>query len=94
MENKVFILFGATGEYSDAREWPVCASLSEEKVVSLCEKLTTIAASYGDPHDPDYFLEEVDREELTRLLKEAGDEYAYIWMGGVAYYVAEVSLLN
>lgn len=39
----VWIVEGSTGEYSDRREWPVCAFTTEEKAKELVEELSGLA---------------------------------------------------
>lgn len=40
---QIWIVEGATGEYSDHTEWAVCAFYSEEKAKELTEQLSLLA---------------------------------------------------
>lgn len=56
---KVHVVIGSTGEYSDHREWPVCAYLSEqlarEHATAAERRAGELRAEHGD-HDqePDF----------------------------------------
>lgn len=36
---EIWIVFGSTGEYSDFREWWVCACLTEQRAKEICDEL-------------------------------------------------------
>jgi hypothetical protein len=72
----IYVVFGMCGEYSDRREWPVCAFLQETLAADLVVKLTSVANDVcprrweDDKYTGDYALE---------ALRAAGDPNADIY---------------
>lgn len=40
LPTKIWIVFGAQGQYSDAKEWTVCACWTEQEAQNIVSKLT------------------------------------------------------
>lgn len=65
-KEKIFIVEGATGEYSDRKEWAVCAFEQEEKAKNLVEKLSGMARVV-ELQDDKYDMETTDAKAILAL---------------------------
>jgi hypothetical protein len=87
----VYVVFGATGEYSDHREWPVLAFLKEADAEAHVVALETYVREHK-VHDtaegimPDYN----DREAIIKA--STLDPNLQIDYTGTRYYTIEVEL--
>jgi hypothetical protein len=45
--DKVWVVYGSTGEYSDFTEWWVCACLTEERAKEITDELNTWCREKG-----------------------------------------------
>lgn len=93
MSNKIYIVFGATGEYSDHREWPVKAFRSQDKAQAFVTQIATEAramlAKYNGYSNWKYG-EDCSRDEPIEMPPNDPDfdcDYT-----GANYYIEETAL--
>ncbi len=86
----LYIVFGATGEYSDRSEWPVTAYWHEEAAKRHITAVSAqvLAAGLKNPDRLDYSRREEAQKEVT-LDKHCRSDY-----NGVSYYLVEVNIVH
>lgn len=82
--DKVFVVFGSTGSYSDATEWLVRAFATEADAITIRDRCNAYAADIPGFWDNDG----VDRE--TYLAMNPDDPHMIAYTGGVQYGINEV----
>lgn len=82
--NKVWVVIGTTGEYSDRCEWYVCGYTDKEKATEHADQATLWAVRNKDR------LRETRYDESP--LKSPYDEDIVCDYTGTDYYVAEVEM--
>jgi len=87
MIDKVWVLFGTTGEYSDRSEWVVRGYLNEADAEADCAALNAIAKDIGGGRDW-ASLHEAVAERLTPHDASADMDYT-----GTEYSVSEVPIV-
>jgi len=90
MTDKIYVVYGTTGEYSDRDEWPVKAFLAEVAAENFANELDNKATELG-LHDGklDYRATNVQLPMLRELDPNASCDYT-----GVQYNFYEVDLDN
>lgn len=94
MSNKIYIVFGATGEYSDHKEWPVKAFRSQEKaqafVIQLTKEARVMLAKYNN--SPSYWQHGKDFSRSEPFERPPNDPDFDCDYSGVNYYIEETTL--
>jgi hypothetical protein len=74
----IYVVFGRTGEYSDAQEWTVCAFRNEEKAKELVENATRRAKEIEVSRPSDYHNPIGGNEYDPHMLMDyTGTTYTY-----------------
>lgn len=90
---KIWIVEGATGEYSDHIEWPVCAFRDEKQAQALAEELAALGrAADQAARAKDGWYGDWDDTEEGKLWK-AKDPSASLDYTGVNYRAYAINLL-
>lgn len=90
MSEKIWMVGGTTGEYSDRTEWVVDAWRSEAEAQARVVELTKAMQRLGiTGREPDRYMEahERRREEMQKLDPSFMDDYT-----GTSYYICEMEL--
>ena len=86
---KLWVVMGGTGEYSDRREWPVRAYMhkaaAEAEIVKLDAQAKEIWAAKGENYYPKV------TNELRKHLLDPNVDFDYT---GTSYFYYEVELAN
>lgn len=89
--NRVWLVMGATGEYSDRQEWPVRAyldkSVAEREVVRLTDEARALFADVG------YGWEPHQRKAVQGHGKKVGDPGFSMDYTGTSYFYYEAELV-
>lgn len=88
---KIWIVEGSTGEYSDRTDWKVCAFRDEAKAKSLVAELTILASAteaHCDVNGNRYTFEDTK----PGMVWKAKDPSAQLDYTGSSYYVYEIGL--
>lgn len=94
MKDKIYVLYGATSDYSDYREWNVAAFREKRLADQWIDGVRRIHDSFGVKMNDSLPSYEV-KDKLEKAIREiAGDENVSIdKFTGVMYYVQELDLL-
>ncbi len=98
--NKVFIIKGDTGGYSDRRQWLFEAYLTREAAEDRIAQIEAIFARHGlvktslDYHTPGWNFGEPETTDLERMKQEIGDVQFSLDYTGVAYTIETVPLVE
>ena len=92
--NKIFIIIGETGEYSDRQDWFIAWTSSEDVAKFYVTRLTNKAKQFdwGDFNDYRPRLQEFCRF-MFELDQEMGDRLSSIGFNDVRYYYRSVDKL-
>ena len=82
---QIYIVIGNTGEYSDFRQWNVCAYMSEKSARARVTELDMLMKSIGAKWDQDGCVEAMRNNER-------GDRSFEIDYTGTTYYYNVVEL--
>lgn len=90
--DKIWIVQGTTGEYSDRNQWPVCAMYSESAAKEYAELLCTMArATVNDVVRTKTEQWDWDETEAGKLLKTEDPEVSMDY-NGTTYTAYSVSI--
>lgn len=90
---KIYIVFGATGEYSDRNEWAVCAYSNEDEAKAKVERCEKIAKELeASPDEDGLALRHIIRPE-THPQFYVEDIDITMDYTGTYYYICETELL-
>jgi len=87
---KIYVVFGNTGEYSDYREWMVCAYKKEDLAMARVSELEHLLTINGANKDIDWD----EREKIAARIRsvENGDPGCDIDYTGSNYFYRETEL--
>lgn len=84
--DKVYVLFGETGEYSDRQEWVVRAYANEDAANAERDKLNALAVGGGSGST-------YDDRQVVRMRLLPHDANASVEYTGTSYSVTEVPFI-
>lgn len=93
--NKIWIVYGAQGQYSDASEWTVCACLTEEKAIEIRDelrrRLDILLRTHGESGGYyNYQLKQYIEYDETLYLKEIDPYFDGFDQPAYNYYECEI----
>jgi cytochrome c len=77
--DKIYLVVGETGEYSDHTQWNVAAYVDKE----AAEQHKRLAQDFLETADSPY-----------ADIKSPYDNYKYLWSKGTKYYVEEIAVVR
>jgi len=83
--DKVYVVIGTTGEYSDRNEWPVCAYLSEKDAQARVGELENLLRLHGANSDAPGLIYE-RRDQLKKIFESIDPDFEIDYTGTRYYY--------